>query len=47
VITEALMTDPGWNVRLYGRHGFTVMPGSPGPLSDGGPVMWRMLRAAR
>jgi ribosomal protein S18 acetylase RimI-like enzyme len=34
------------NVRLYGRQGFTVVPGSPGPLSDGGPVMWRMRRPA-
>jgi len=34
------------NVRLYGRQGFAVVPGSPGPLSDGGPVMWRMLRSA-
>jgi ribosomal protein S18 acetylase RimI-like enzyme len=35
------------NVRLYGRQGFTVVPGSPGPLSDGGPVMWRMRRQAK
>jgi ribosomal protein S18 acetylase RimI-like enzyme len=36
------------NVRLYGRQGFTVMPGSPRPLSDGGgPVMWRMRRRAK
>lgn len=35
------------NVELYARHGFAVMPGSPGPLSDGGPVMWRMLRPAK
>jgi ribosomal protein S18 acetylase RimI-like enzyme len=35
------------NVRLYGRQGFAVMSGSPGPLSDGGPVMWRMCRPAR
>lgn len=35
------------NVRLYGRQGFTVVPGSPGPLSDGGPVMWRMRRRAK
>jgi ribosomal protein S18 acetylase RimI-like enzyme len=34
------------NVRLYGRQGFTVMKGSPTQLSDGGPVMWRMLRPA-
>jgi hypothetical protein len=34
------------NVRFYGRQGFTVLPGSPGPLSDGGPVMWRMRRRA-
>jgi ribosomal protein S18 acetylase RimI-like enzyme len=34
------------NVRLYGRQGFTVLPGSPGRLSDGGPVMWRMRRQA-
>jgi ribosomal protein S18 acetylase RimI-like enzyme len=34
------------NVGLYGRHGFTVVPGSPGSLSDGGPVMWRMRRPA-
>lgn len=34
------------NVRLYGAQGFTVVPGSPGPLSDGGPVMWRMRRPA-
>jgi hypothetical protein len=35
------------NVRLYGRQGFTVMPASPRPLSDGGPVMWRMRRRAK
>jgi GNAT superfamily N-acetyltransferase len=34
------------NVRLYGRQGFTAVPGSPGPLSNGGPVMWRMRRPA-
>ena len=34
------------NVRLYGRQGFTVVSGSPGPLSDGGPVIWRMRRPA-
>jgi ribosomal protein S18 acetylase RimI-like enzyme len=35
------------NVMFYGRQGFTVVPGSPGQLSDGGPVMWRMHRPAR
>jgi GNAT superfamily N-acetyltransferase len=32
------------NVSLYGRHGFTVVPGSPAALTDGGPMMWRMYR---
>jgi ribosomal protein S18 acetylase RimI-like enzyme len=35
------------NVGLYGRHGFAVVPGSPAPLSNGGPVMWRMRRPAK
>jgi GNAT superfamily N-acetyltransferase len=35
------------NVRLYGREGFMVMPGSPAPVSDGGPTMWRMRRPAK
>jgi GNAT superfamily N-acetyltransferase len=41
-----LETSLEWNVRLYGRQGFTVVPGSPGPLSDDGPVMWQMRRPA-
>jgi len=42
-----LETSLDRNVRLYGRQGFTVVPGSAGPLSESGPVMWRMRRPAK
>lgn len=32
---------------LYLRHGYTLRPGAPFHLPDGGPPMWPMLREAR
>lgn len=34
------------NVGYYERFGFHVMDGSPAPMGEDGPVMWRMLRPA-
>lgn len=41
-----LETAADANVPYYARFGFRVMDGSPGPIGDELPVMWRMMRPA-